>query len=480
MNLQRNLIISFLIVAMGVACLIVFGQKPDAPAAERPSTERAAMVTTAEVNDWQQLINIETDGEAVTWRIVTVGAEVAGRIIRKTAGARGGTWVPAGELLFEIDPTNYELEAERLKAQLDQQDEQLRGVSVDLRNTAELISLAEEEAAIQQRHLKRIQDLRGRGTANERELDEAIRQELTARNALQMLKNQQNVLEQQQKTQQAGRALIEVQLNRARVDVDRCRVVSPLDGRMVDDVVEEGDYVKAGDDLVHISDGSRMEIKTKLLPDQLAWVWQQHAFLQKGETSSADPINLPPVPCEVGYDFEGVETIWDGYLARVEGTGVDRATRTFPCRVLVEKPQQTRFNDSAGGRAAVAPPTLLSGMFVRIRIPVESPLPLLRVPVEAVRPGDQVWVSDGGRLKIRNITQVHVSGHDSLIRRDGSGLKAGDRVITSPLPSVQEGMLVRDVEEGDVSKEQPQTNSEGAGSQPRKAPKEAAVPQEVP
>ena len=38
---------------------------------------------------------------------------------------------------------------------------------------------------------------------------------------------------------------------------------------------EEGDYIKPGDPLVHVSDSSRMEIKCSLKSEELAWVWQQ-------------------------------------------------------------------------------------------------------------------------------------------------------------------------------------------------------------
>ena len=199
--------------------------------------------------------------------------------------------------------------------------------------------------------------------------------------------------------------------------------------------------------LVHISDSARMEIKTKLRAEELAWVWQQHAVINKasGKTEvSQDPLNLPKIPCEVGYVFEGVETIWDGYVARIEGTGLDRDTRTFPCRILVEEPRKTRFNDSSGGHATVSPPTLLSGMFVNVRIPVESPLQLLRVPMEAIRPGGQIWVDRDGMLDILAVNLANVQGQDALIRQDGSGLQPGDRVVVSPLTSVREGMKLRE------------------------------------
>lgn len=440
MKIVLNILICVLILGAGVAGLMVLGKKPEVPTNDAKTVDASVPVVTAEVADWNLPFNINTDGEAVTYRVVTVGAEVQGRIVKKTTAARGGTFVEKGQLLFEIDPTDYELAIDQLKAQLLQTQEELNAVSVDVENAADLVKLAEEDLNLQKNQLDRMKSLKQRGTANDTEVEAAMKQELTARNALQSLRNQQRTLTQQLKTKAAGKALVEAQLAKAEVDLRRCQVVSPLEGRIVEDEVEEGDYIKPGEVLIHISDGSRMEVKTKLRSEELAWVWQQ----QIGDVNAPagiDPLNIPKVPCEVAYMFEGVETIWDGYVARLEGTGIDRDTRTFPCRVLVEKPRETRINDSAG-RASISPPTLLSGMFVTVRIPVESPLTLLRLPLEAVRPGGQLWVMRDSKLNILEVSLAHVEGEIALIRKDGSGLIAGDRVIVSPLASVWEGMLL--------------------------------------
>lgn len=456
MNTLQTVAVSGFILAGGVIGLIVFGQKPEVPTQEVSAVDADVEVVTARVTEWNQPFQINVDGEAATYRIVTVGAEVAGRIISKAETTRSGTFIRTGDLLFEIDPTKYQLQVDQLKAELQQFDEELKAIDVDITNTSKMIKLTEEDLALQTKQLDRMKALQARRTANDNEVEAAMKQQLVARNALQSQLNQQNTLAQQRNTKLAGKKLTETQLERAEVDLRRCTVVSPLDGRVVDDAVEEGDYVKEGELLVHISDSARMEIKTKLRAEELAWVWQQHAVVNKlsgNKEVSEDPLNLPKIPCEVGYVFEGVETIWDGYVARIEGTGIDRDTRTFPCRILVEEPRKTRFNDSSGGQATVSPPTLLSGMFVNVRIPVESPVQLLRVPIEAVRPGGQIWVDRNGTLDILEVKLANLQDRDALIRKDGSGLNKDDRVIVSPLTSVHEGMQV--VEAGTAVAEKP-------------------------
>ncbi|MFM7922570.1 MAG: hypothetical protein ACKPJJ_20285, partial [Planctomycetaceae bacterium] len=109
---------------------------------------------------------------------------------------------------------------------------------------------------------------------------------------------------------------------------------------IVQDPREDGDFVKAGDPLVQLSDGSRMEVRCSLRGEELSWIWRQQQRQQArpvptsqqsgigsaaeaaaGGTAepavdnrAADPLGTPDVPCEVSFEFEGRETIWDARL----------------------------------------------------------------------------------------------------------------------------------------------------------------------
>lgn len=445
MKLLFNIGIPAVILSLGVLGFVVLGQKPEVPKEEKSAEDDGVDVVTAEVRPHDQPIRLELDGEAATYRVVTIGTEVDGRVIFKADISRSGTRIMKDEVLFKIDSEYYKLEFDRLTAQKAQAVAELHAVGVDLTNTLDLIKIAEEDWALRKKQLARMKELHSRKTANDAEVEEAMNQELMARNSLQGLRNQQRSFNQQQKTKRAGLKLVRAQLARAKLDLERCEIRSPLDGRIVDDIVEEGDYVKSGDDLVHVSDGSRMEIKCQLQGDELAWVWRQRDEEESADgEASRDPLQLPPVPCEVAFEFEGVETIWDGVISQLEGTGIDRETRTFPCRVLIEEPDKTRQHDSKGGSTGIQLPHLLSGLFVTVRIPVDSPVPLLRLPLEAVRPGGKVWVMREKKLEVRAVSVVHVDGNLALIREGDGTIQKGDFVVVSPLASVQPGMKLRD------------------------------------
>jgi len=470
MRILLNLVGSTGILGLGVFGLLYFGRAPEVPVDEAALAARtqAPTVETAEIRAFSGPFQVQVDGEASTWRVLTVSAEVGGRILSKSAGCRSGLFVSAGDVLFEIDRRNYELDEQRLAARLLQAQEELNSIDVDLESADALLRLAREENELQKAHLARVQTLFERKATSETEMDNASRQELTSRNALQLQQNQRNSLQQGRRTKAAALKLVEAELARCRLDLERCTVRAPIAGRIVEDTREDGDFVKAGDPLVQLSDGSRMEVRCSLRGEELSWIWRQQqrqqtrpvpTSQQSGSESAAevaaggtaepavdnraaDPLGTPDVPCEVAFEFEGRETIWDARLSRYEGTGLDRATRTFPCRVVVERPAEPRVA-ADGGASSVSPPALLSGMFVTVRIPIDAPVELFQIPPESLRPGGTIWIVRAGRLQVVNVSLVQMQEGDAIVHQLQQPLAAGDRVIVSPLAAIQDGMQVQ-------------------------------------
>lgn len=445
MRILTTLLLSAIILGVGVGGFMLFGKAPEV-AQNAENTDFRPLVKTVSVVEHNQPVVIEMDGEANSFRVITVGSQVKGQIKERRANARNGMYVNEGDVLFEIDSTNYTLEIERLNAQLAQTEEEIVSVEVDIENVKELIVLAEQDWGLQKKQLQRVRDAYKQNSFAESEVDSATRQELTARNALQTLKNSKRSQEQLLKQKHASKKLVQAQLKQAHVNLERCQVKAPVSGRIVNDLAEQGDFVKEGDQLVMISDSSQIDVKCNLQADELFWILQQLAVTpERIQQLAADPL-ANPIPCEVVYEFEGSEVIWDGLLSRFEGTGIDRDTRTFPCRVNVAEPTNYRLENSQGGRMLIAP-SLASGMYVTVRIPLDVSSPLLRMPTEAVRPGGDVWVVREGKLQVRNVSIAQSLDEEVLIRANETDLAPGDEVIVTPLVAARDGMDVRQEDE---------------------------------
>ncbi|MCA9077877.1 MAG: biotin/lipoyl-binding protein [Planctomycetaceae bacterium] len=436
-------------IALGVGGFMVFGQRPEPPPREVRRDSVAAVETTP-VKATDGRFTVEVDGVALSYRQITHSAQVAGEIIDKIEQCRSGHFVAEDQYLLEIDPSNYQLEIERLEVQIEQADANLSESSTEIGNVEALIELAKEDVKLQRDNLGRIQDLMKRGASTDTQLDTARKQELTARNALQTLLNQLSALKQRTITLTTAKKLAQTQLKRAKLDLDRTKVAAPITGTLITVNVEEGVYVKAGDPLFMMNDTSTMEVSCQLRVDELYWVWLTAGTMSLTNPPPSDAdirekqFEIPNVPVEVAYEFRGVEYLWDGVLSRYDGTGLDPATRTIPCRVRVDEPTKVRVGGD-GVAGAVAPPTLFSGMYVKVRIPIDSPLPMLEIPIESLRPGGEVWVVRDNALAILQADVARVADVVALLRFTSSGPQPGDRIITSPVAAVKDGLPVNDI-----------------------------------
>ena len=119
MKRVRSILIPIVIVAVGIVGLMKLGQPPEVPKDDGPPEVQAVLIEVDTVTEWNDPIHVMTDGEATTYKIVTLSSEVAGRIKSKPDESRGGMYVIKNQPLFEVDSTNYQLDAQRLEVQLE-------------------------------------------------------------------------------------------------------------------------------------------------------------------------------------------------------------------------------------------------------------------------------------------------------------------------------------------------------------------------
>lgn len=452
-----NIAGAVVILGLGLGGLRYFGARSEVPRDEsRGQSTAVPLVLAAPVVAWNDQFELRVDGEAATWRVLSVSTEVTGRIIHKSAACRSGSFVSAGDLLFEIDSSNYLLEEERLLARCSQVEEELVSTEIGIENTRKLIGLAQEDVALKQQNLERMQSLMRERALSQQDMDTARSADVMARNALQLQLNQLRTLQQSVRIQTASLQVAQAELKAVQLDIARCRVTAPVSGRVVADEREEGDYLNARDRLVQISDASEMEVLCSLRDEELAWVWHysQRLNAQPPQTSEQsaegtaetaqvqDPLGQPQVPCRVVYDSGGVQTSWQGELARYDGSGVDRGTRMFPCRVVVRNPREREVSSVGGQAAPITPPSLISGMFVSVRIAVDAGVPLFQVPAEAIRPGQKIWIVREGRLHILAVRMLQMTEYGAIVLQEDGDLLSDDQVVISPLATHAENMLV--------------------------------------
>ncbi|MGD9127226.1 MAG: hypothetical protein PVH19_07580 [Planctomycetia bacterium] len=461
-DLTIRTIIPLVVLAVGVLgyqAIVSYCKKPPAP---RPAEATGPpVVGTAPVRLQTEGLTIDADGVVVPYREITVNAEVAGRLIEKKELCRAGNYVAKGTLLMTIDPKDYDLEVKRLTKEVEQAGASIREVEVQLTNTESLIQLARDSLNLATREVKRLETLERQKVVTESELDAVRRDELLARDGLVKLENQFRVFTAQKDRLQSAKELAQVQLDRANYDLDRTHIKAPIDGMIINDYVESDAYVNRGERLFSMEDVSAVEVRCNLRMDDLFWIWDQ----QKASATDAEgrPVlnrsyTPPPTPTTIIYTLGGRDYMWEGTLIRYEGIGLDEATRTVPCTVVVSDPDQVRIARHPGAKPEIngwegGSMALVRGMYVKLEIHAQPQQTLLNIPESALRPGNRVWRVRDHRLSIVPVRVVSTMSSGVIVEPVNPGdLTADDRVVIETLAVAEEGMEIRDATEVEKKK----------------------------
>lgn len=344
-------------------------------------------------------LDLEVEGVVVPFREVQIATEVAGRIVHKAAECEAGSYVQEGQLLFRIDPTDYQNEIERLTKLKEQEYQSIRELDQEVINTNRLIEVAEQDVQLQEREIERLRSLPA-GFASQTELDQAQRARLQAFNSLVGLQNERASLQQRRARLEAAEQLVETQLELARTNLERTEIRSPVSGVVFREDAELNSFVQRGTVIVTIEDTSRAEAAVNLRMDQLYWVLDQAredaGSLMPTASGDARSYSLPQTAASIEYRVAGRENEvfrWEGMLERYDGIGVDTVSRTVPVRVVVEEPRRYGVDSGTGERrvAAAGPSALVRGMFVTVVLHVVPQRPLVVLPAVGLKPGNRVW-----------------------------------------------------------------------------------------
>lgn len=436
--LMANVILPIGILAVGAVAVLLLGKKavPTKPPEDQSlaaRVERLPEVATLPVRSLDVAgghLDLQVDGEVVPYRELQIATEVAGQVIYKDASCEVGSYVTEGQLLFRIDPTDYENEVERLSKAKEQEYQAIRELEQEEVNNKRLVDVATKDVELRDREIERLKSLPS-GFASQSELDQAQRSRLQALNQKVTLENQLDLLRQRRARLEAAEQLAATQLNMAKKNLERTEIRSPVSGVIYREDAELNSFVQRGQVIVTIEDTSKAEVVVNLRTDQLYWVLDQNRSQQSLDGATPEDPNalptkpgnaapgkdyaLPQTPATIEYSLAGRDDEvlrWEGTLVRYDGIGFDPGSRTVPVRIVVDQPR--RFNakasaddssaevaahgDSHGNGMAVktiaaGPTALVRGMFVSVILHVEPRKPLVVVPAVALKPG-----STGNRL----------------------------------------------------------------------------------
>lgn len=447
LSLIINIVVSVLVLAACLFGYTLLGERKR-PERSRPTKSPVTIVATEPMQLHNGPVPITAHGVIVPLREIRLASEVTGRVIEQSENLRPGRLVGAGEVLVRLDPTEFELEVRRWQALATQETSEISAADVGIENAKQLSELAKKQVEIAESDVERYNWLAQQEATSAAEVDVARLAELNAKSALVVLENRSRELVAQRQLIVDKQALTKVELELAELNLDRCVVKSPVEGIVVASTVEEQSFLSMGVPFVTIEDSSAVEVRVNLTSDQMVWVWSSP---ERDNESVRAAGRVPQVTATITRSFGNDIFSWQAQLERVDGAGIDVATRTYPCLFRVSDPIASQVG--AGTRR------LTRGMFVDVTIHSEPKRTLHEISESAIRPGNRVWLNVGGKLRIAQATVVSRVDNSLIVElpRDFQPSLASVSVITSPISDPIDGMPVQP-EEGqssELSHEQP-------------------------
>ncbi len=441
-----RIVAPILILAVAIGGFMLLKSMKEKPAGAKETGDGIPEVETEMVRLQEGGLNIEVSGLVVPFREITVAAEVAGKIDEKVDECRAGNYVQQGTKLIQIDSSDYDFEVKRLSKERDQAKTTREELTNEIDGTLALLQIAGQQVASLEREYERKVGL-GR-TISPSEIDATQRDVLAAKNSELTLRNQLTLLRTREVRLADALDVIETALlPKALKDQERTIVKSPVSGVIVEEMIQEGEFVQRGTPLFSMEDTSQVEVICNLRKEDVRWLWLSQSQLRDpaAESDIGSAYRLPEADATVFFNLADVQYTWEGRLKRFDGIGLDERTRTIACRVVVQNPRKVKVNGASNEVLTRAGPrALVRGMYVTVQIHAVPKLQLLRISKRALRPGDFLWTVRDGTLKRHDVQVAQSSDGEVVVYSVNADVSPGDFVVVSPLNFAQDGMTVRE------------------------------------
>ncbi len=317
---------------------------------------------------------------------VEIVPQVSGKVVWVNPQFKAGGFIRKGELIFKIDPRDYDLA--------------VRQANAAVAEAQVMLDLEKAEAKIAKEEWRQLHP-------NEEPDSPLVFREPQIRQA------------------EARLASANAGFDTAKLNLERTQLSLPIDAVIMNERVDLGQHVMTGQSIGAAYGIESMEIEVPLEDKELAW------FTIPESTISVNGSNghAKGAFARVQADFAGMSNVWQGSVVRTTGQ-IDKMSRLIS--VVVEVPEP--FKDSS------SKPPLLPGMFVEVLIKGRVLKNAVAVPRDAMHNNNEVWVVKDDQLHIQPLEIVRA---DKDFAYADSGLDDGDMIIVSSLDAVTEQMKVR-------------------------------------
>lgn len=369
-----------ILIALGGTSFFLLKNPPEVK--KRADEALPAMtVETMKLTPQEYRVMLESYGTVKPRTDSMLVSQVSGKIVSVNPNLREGGFFQKGDVLLNIEADDYVVDVDIAKAALLNAEQML----------------IEEEARAEQA-LKDWQRMQRKGEPS----DLLLRKP-------QMLAAEANV--------QSAKA----SLKKARLNLQRTKIIAPFDGRVLSQMVDMGQVVSANTQLADVYASDVVEIRLPIRNRDLG-------FIHLPEPSQA--LNEKKEKPVVRFKSElGVGQTWLGEVVRTE-SAIDETARQLHVVAQITNPYEMENGNTVA---------LKIGQYVQAEIAGNVLSNVIVIPNSAIYQGSYVYVVEDNMLQHKDINIAWQNDYEALIT---SGLEQGDELVLTPLGQVTSGIKV--------------------------------------
>ncbi|MCG8617119.1 MAG: HlyD family efflux transporter periplasmic adaptor subunit [Desulfobacterales bacterium] len=430
LRLLTGLILSIAVVAAGISAMNYFSSMKKKPhrGKAKEMVLRVAVKTAVPETVKTRLTGF---GVAEPMTTVRIAAEVGGRIIHAHPDLEKGRTISEREVLFQIDPLDYRTALLDFEAGLAQKQAALARTKKEFTADKKRLATIRRTMELAKDEFNRVRRLLEENSIGNRSaVDQAEQAMNSAIDAHHQLERAISLYPSTIREAEAALLSAKADVDRAKVDLERCTVRAPFTGRVKSLALERGEYASAGTQVVTLADDSQLEILVSLDAREVSsWLeFSDNSVREQQGTPVSGWFPVPePVTCEIQW-IEARQHTWNGTLSRL--VEFDQASRTMTLAV--------RFSPSENSCPDCPP--LVEGMFCAVSIPGKSIKGLFRLSRWLVTTDNTIYVAEANRLKTRRVERVYADGDDIFLKGE---IQRGDLLITTRLVEPMENASLK-------------------------------------
>ncbi len=381
-NKKIILICVGILAAAILVIVLIFSSEPTAQS-EGATKESAMLVSTVPAEKGNFTPTIVANGTVRPLNDVILSPLVNGQITKRSDKFVPGGFVKKGEVLLQIDPTDYQNNLELRKSELLQ-------AKTDLEMEMGRQKIARQEL-----------DLIGGDTLSQEQKDLVLRQP------------QLNAIKARIQSAQAA-------VNQARTNLGRSTLKAPFDAHIVNQDATVGSQVSPGDNLGRLTGTDFYWVNITVPVNKLRWL----DFKQDSEGNGS----MVKIINETAW---GEDRYREGFLDQQIGA-LDNQTRLARLLVKVPDPLATGKDSNK--------PKMIIGSFVEAHILAKEIENVVRLDRDFIRSNNTVWVMKNGKLEIR---EVKILLNDAKYAYVTEGVEDKEEVVSTNISTVTEGAALR-------------------------------------